>query len=377
MAKSTTIGLTIFPPKSGMSVWSNGAHQNIFYLWMCFRAAGFRVLMINGGDGEPPAPQSLPSELREVVFVRTADIIDDIDLLIQAGAQVEAEHVERVHRRGGKAIAYKFGHDLAIDAERAIHGKPAGGIFNGARFDEVWTTAQHEHTCGSYWETTYRAPVRVLPHVWEPCFVDHMTAAFPPGLSAGYQPGRARKRVVVLEPNINLIKTCHVPLVIAERAYRARPELFDKVLVSNAIHLREHLAFATFAKSLDIAHARAEDGQPVVSFEGRYNTPWFLAAHGDVVVSHQWVDTPTYLHYDVLHLGYPLVHNVTGMPGYHYSGFDARRGGAALVEAMTEDGRDWNRQQRRDEVTSFLSRRRATAPANVNAHARAVEEVLT
>jgi hypothetical protein len=219
--------------------------------------------------------------------------------------------------------------------------------------------------------------VRVLPHVWEPIFLDHTIAAFPPTLAAGYQPGRPRKRIVILEPNLNLVKTCHIPVVIAERAWRERPELIERVLVTNAIHLRSHLSFATFAKSLDIAHARAEDGQPVVSFEGRYNTPWFLSAHADVVVSHQWIDTPTYLHYDALHMGYPLVHNVTGMPGYFYRGFNAHDGGRKLVEAMTEDGRDGHRQQRHAEASAFLAKRRATSPANVEAHARALEETFS
>ncbi len=372
MHKPITIGLTFFP-KAGMTIWSNGASQNVFFLWMALRAAGHRVHMINGGDGKPPAPAELPPALREITFVAMADVIGELDVLVQAGAQVEATHVERVRSRGGRVIAYKFGHDLAIDAERAIHDKPPGGILNGARFNEVWTTAQHEDTCGSYWETTYRCPVRVLPHIWEPVFVDATVASFPSTVTAGYQPGRARKRVVVLEPNLNLIKTCHIPILIAERAWRERPDLIDRVLVTNAIHLRSHLSFATFAKSLDIAHALGADGQPVVSFEGRYNTPWFLSAHADVVVSHQWIDTPTYLHYDALHMGYPLVHNVTAMPGYFYRGFDAAAGGRALVWAMErhDDAPDSYRRS----ASVFLNGKRATAPANVEAHARALEEV--
>lgn len=370
MRKPITIGLTIFPPKSGMSVWSNGAHQNVFFLWLCLRAAGHRVHMINGGDGEPPSSEQLPPAFRELVFVKIADVIDELDVLMQAGAQVEAGHVERVRARGGRAIAYKFGHDLAIDAERAIHNKPPGGILNGAKFDEVWTTAQHEHTCGSFWETTYRCPVRVLPHIWEPIFVDATIAAFPSTLTPGYHPGRARKRVVILEPNINLVKTCHIPMVIAERAWRARPDLIDRVLVTNAIHLRSHLSFSTLAKSLDIAHALGADGKPVISFEGRYNTPWLMAAHGDVVVSHQWVDTPTYLHYDLLHMGYPLVHNVSGMPGYYYHGFNARAGGESLVAALL--AHDEHVDEYAAARASFLRVRRATAQINVDAHAWAL-----
>lgn len=379
MQKNITIGLTIFAPKGGIGFWSNGAHQNICFLWMLLRRCPGveRVYVINGGDGPAPDPATLPPELREIEFVAMGDVVDKLDLLVQAGAQVEAAHVERVHARGGKAIAYKFGNDLAIDAERAIHGKPPGGIFNGARFDEIWTTPQHADTCGSYWETMYRCPVRVLPHIWDPCFVDAMVARFPPGLPRGYQPGRKKKRIAILEPNINLIKTCHVPMLIAERAWRARPDLIDRVLVTNAIHLRDHLSFATFAKGLDLAHALADDGAPVISFEPRYAAPWFLSAHADILISHQWIATPNYAHYDALHLGFPLVHNAVGvgMPGYTYHGFDAIEGGRALTAALTHHDDEHERYSRA--AAEFLATRRVTSQENIDVHAWAMRRIYS
>ena len=96
---------------------------------------------------------------------------------------------------------------FVIDAERVIHGKDAGAIFNGAQFDEVWTNPQHVTTCASYWETCYRCPVRVLPHIWEPLFIDATIREFPEGLSFGYRPGAGKKRIAIFEPNTNVVKT--------------------------------------------------------------------------------------------------------------------------------------------------------------------------
>lgn len=372
----SVIGVSIFPPKSGMSPFSNGAHQNTFFLAALLRLVPGvdRVILVNGGDGEPPKPEALPAQVRDIPFARVSEVGDVVDVIIECGAQLEAGLVARVRERGGVAITLKFGNALVIDAEHAIHKLPHGsGIFNGARFDEIWTTDQHAETCGSYWTTCYRAPLRVLPHVWEPWFIDMMTAAFPPGLAVGYRPGRERKRVAVMEPNINIVKTCHVPMLITELAYRQRPDLIDRVLVTNAIHLRERTPFKQFAAALDITRAKADDDHPVMSFEPRFNTPWFLSAHADVLVSHQWISTPVYLHMDAMWLGFPIVHNVEGMPGYRYRGWNAEEGARALIRAMTEY--DGYYREERDNARRFLAQRLATAPHNVAAHAKALEEV--
>jgi hypothetical protein len=376
MANGTMkIGITIFPPKTGFAFFSNGAHQNVAFLWLLLRAAGHDVALVNGGDGDPPRPKELPAPLREIRFVRIGDVVESLDVLIEAGAQMASEDIAKVRSRGGRAVAYKFGSALPIDAEHAIHNLPNNsGIFNGAQFDEVWTTDQHASICGGYWSTCYRAPVRVLPFVWEPCFVEETLEALPPNLPRGYKPGRTRKRIAICEPNINLIKTAHVPMLIAERVFRGWPELVERVLVTNAIHLRDRLSFSKFAGALDATRAKGSDGHPVMSFEPRFRTPWFLPAHADVLVSHQWISVPNYLLMDALFMGFPVVHNVPGMPGYAYTGFDVNAGAAALLRAMTEH--DAHAAEYREGARSWLQQRRATAPHNIEAHARALAEVI-
>lgn len=370
------IGLTLFVPPDGLALWSNGGGQNVCALWLLLRAAGHDVILINGGPGAPPAPESLPTSVRPMQFARPGDVVDTLDILIEAGAQVSAEHVATVHARGGRAVTLKYGNALAIDAERAVHDLPAGAIFNGARFDEVWTTAQHAAMCGPYWETTYRAPVRVLPHVWTPDFVDAVATDLErAGHVARYQPGRARKRIIIAEPNINLVKTAHIPMLIVERAWRERPELIEWALVANAQHMRTRLPFSTFANALDIVHAKGADGLPVMSFEGRWSLPYTMATRGDVLVSHQWIPSGNYLLYDAMRLGFPIVHNVLGVPGYLYDGFDCVEGGRALVDALTMHD-DAGATPYAAGCAAYLAIVDALAPVNVEAHARAVEEVF-
>ena len=369
--KPLTVGLTFFLRKGERSIWSNGADQNCVFLWLLLRACPGveRVFAINGGDGEAPPAGMMLGPLG-FDFVRLEDVIDELDVLIEAGAQVEAEQLARVRARGGRTVAYRFGNAFVIDAERVIHGKAPGSIFAGACFDEVWTNPQHARTCASYWETCYRAPVRVVPHIWEPTFLEAAVAEFPEALAFGYQPGRPAKRAVIFEPNINIVKTCTIPMLVCEQAYRRRPDLLGEVYVTNALHLKEHLTFQRFAANLDIVR------RGICSFEGRFNLPWFMASHGDVVVAHQWENGLNYAYYDALYGGYPLVHNSDLLPpgiGYRYDGFDARDGGGALVAAlMSHDARA---DEYRTTADAFLGTVRATAPANVEAHRAALQRL--
>ncbi len=358
--------MTFFLRKEGGSIWANGAVQNCVFLVQLLRAAGHRVFAINGGDGVAPDP-ALMLAGTEIEFVPLPDVVDEIDVLIEAGAQVSAEHVARVRARGGRAVAYRFGNAYVIDAERVIHGKPAGSIFNGTVFDEVWTNQQHVSTCASYWETLYRAPVRVLPHIWEPLFVDAAAREMTEGLVFGYQPRPGPKRIGIFEPNINIIKTSILPMCVVERAFRRRPDLVGDVMVFNADHLKEHVTFNHFAASLDLQKARR------ISFEPRLKTPYALAKYCDVMVAHQWENGLNYAYYDALRGGYPLVHNSDLLPkgvGYHYSGFDAREGGDVLAAVLaTHDGLHDDYQRA---TADFLATVRATAPTNIEAHERAL-----
>ena len=73
-----------------------------------------------------------------------------------------------------------------------------------------------------------------------------------------------------------------------------------------------------------------------------------------------------------------MVHNSELLPrdvGYYYEGFDAADGGNTLVSALlTHDARAEEYRQR---AQAFLATVRTTAPANVEAHERAIVELFS
>ncbi len=405
-----TVGVTVHLHASpGTSIWSAGSTQNCIFLVSALRACPNvgRVYLINGGDAATPPAAYMLAGLPGLEIVRFDEVVDQLDVLIECGSQVSAANVARVRARGGRAVAYRFGNNAILDAERMLRGplarqlgdilapaaldalspmlkaKDGGAMLSGAVFDEVWTIPQHERTCRSYFEMTLRAPVRVVPHLWEPTFIDAAVAEFPKdpataGLTFGYQPGRsAAKRVSIFEPNLNIIKNCIFALLVAESGFRRRPDLFEHVWCTNALDMIKLPMFENFVWSLDLQRVKKADGvTPHVTFDGRYNLPFWLSKSTDVVLTWQWENGLNYAYYDALYGGYPLVHNSDLLPagvGYRYDGFDARDGGDVLVAAlMTHDARA---AEYRAAADSFLASVRATAPANVEAHARALSNL--
>lgn len=405
MRQNLTVGVTVhLTAAPGTSIWSAGSTQNCVFLVSALRACPSvgRVYLINCGDADVPPASYMLAGVPGLEVVKLADVIDRLDLLVEAGSQVSAENVARVRAKGGRCVAYRFGNNAILDAERMLRGplskhlgevlapqaldllKPllakrdGGCVANGAAFDEVWTTPQHERTCRSYFEFTLRAPVRVVPHIWEPTFVDMAVVemAKDPGskdFEFGYQPGRPKKRIGIFEPNLNIIKCAVFPLLAAESAYRRRPDLIERVWCTNSLDLVKLAMFESFVHSLDLQRNKAADGKPVVVFDGRYNMAFGLAKHVDVVLAWSWECDLNYAYYDALYGGYPLVHSSTLLPegvGYRYDGFDAADGGSALLAAiLTHDARHVEYRRTAD---AFLQTVRATSPANVTAHERAL-----
>jgi hypothetical protein len=190
-----------------------------------------------------------------------------------------------------------------------------------------------------------------VPFVWSPMFLDERVKALP---HAGqYQPHDGARRLSVMEPNINVVKFCLYPALIAELAYRRCPERIALLQVTNAEQIaRESLDFIALMNQLDIVR----DHKAV--FLGRHDTPVFLAENTDIVISHQLENPLNYFYLEVCWQGYPLIHNASLCRdlGYYYEGNDADEGARRVVEAIeTHDAHaSWYREQQRGLIARYL-----------------------
>jgi hypothetical protein len=349
-----TVGVTLFIREGEQSLWENGIFQNCYFLLMLLeQLPGIdRCFIVNGGPGDPKNARSFLADAPAPV-ISFDEAMTSLNLVIELSAQLNPDWGRQFAERGGRIVGMHVANDFIIDAERMVFNRPQGGVFSGVPYDEVWTLPAFEKTCLQYYKHGLHAPVRVMPHLWSPALIDKHAAAAKADF--GYKPGRKRWRLAVLEPNICSVKTCHLPLVLCDVAHRQHPTFVEKLLVFNALAVKEHATFVTFARSMDLVQ------QGIATFEARFPLHVIMNTLADAIVSHHWENAQNYLYYEALHAGYPLVHNSTmlGGCGYRYDDFDPESGALALLQAFAEH--DANLISYRAAADAFVS---TLAPGN-------------
>jgi len=325
------IGITIGLRSPDESLWVNGIKQNALNLACVLKASplGHRVQLVNTTD--VPITSQLPWDLNTFPVVTLEAAMKDLDVLIELGGGISEAHSLQLKAAGTRLVSYCCGSEYVVVLESILFGRPLwpGGVYMNRHYDEIWVIPQVANNSLSFIQTLRRCPAKVVPFVWDPRWLESSVAALPHG--ARYQPGRAAKRLAVMEPNMDVVKACIYPILIAEEVFRARPELIEFLNVCSAKHLAEQSReFQLLMFQLDIVNTGK------ATFLGRYDTANFLGEHADVVVSNQWDNPLNYFYFDVCWLGYPLVHNA-GMCrelGYYYEGNDVQAGAHQLLQVL-------------------------------------------
>lgn len=328
------IGITVSIAGPQDSVWTNGIKQNAIFLAQTLRHVDFVESVVLVDLANPPLPLTeLPWDPTRWPTLSFGDAKDTLDVLIELGAQVSAAQTEYLKQRGCRLVSCCCGAEYVMVTQAILFGRPLGGanLFVNQRYDALWVIPQVAETSLHFFQTLRRIEATVVPFVWDPVFLEESTAHLP---GAGcYAPHPGGKRVSIIEPNIDVLKFCLYPILIAEEAYRAAPRSISYVHATNAESLAQRSGeFIALMHQLDLVR----DGK--ISFVKRFETPVFLAAMTDIVVSHQWGNPLNYLYLEVCWQGYPLVHNahLCRDLGYYYPDHDVQSGREQLLRAVAD-----------------------------------------
>jgi Protein of unknown function (DUF2827) len=347
------IGITIGLHRPDETAWNNGIKQNAVFLAAALSHCPLveNVMLVN--TTEVPITPALPWDLVSYPTVTFDAAKDSIDVLIELGGQISREQTAYLKQRGVRLVSYCCGVEYVNAIESILFRQPIWGanLFVNQDYDDIWMVPQVANISKSYFEILRRQTGRIVPFVWSPTFLDARVK----GMShAGvYQPHYGPKRLSVMEPNINVVKFCLYPALIAELAYRKRPDSIAILQVTNAERIAtESAEFIALMNQLDIVREHK------AVFLGRHETPIFLAESTDIVVSHQIENPLNYFYLEVCWQGYPLVHNASLCAdlGYYYHGNDACEGASQVIEAIdTHDASaSWYRTRNRAAIGRFL-----------------------
>ena len=347
------IGITIGLRQPDESLWTNGIKQNALFLAKLLSASplGHRVVLLNTTD--VAITDALPWSLSEFPTMPFDRGSAGLDVVIELGGQVSPAQTDRLRKQGTRLVSYCCGPEYVQNIEAMIFRRPLwSDLYVNPHYDELWIIPQIFDLNRGFLQTLRRCPARRVPFVWDPMALESVVGDYP---DAGtYRPHDGPRRLSVIEPNIDVLKFCLYPVLIAEQAYRAAPDDIGYLHVANADALaREGREFTRLMLQLDIVRAQK------ASFIGRVQTPAFLAEATDIVISHQWGLALNYFYLEVCWQGYPLVHNaeIVADLGYYYPGHDLELGAALLRRAMTEHDRDWQSYtaRQRQRIQRFLA----------------------
>jgi hypothetical protein len=268
--------------------------------------------------------------------------------------------------------------------ERVIFGDPdAKGIASwDTGHDETWMIPQQEYQNKEYFRSIYRqekSQVKVVPFIWDPMFIEFDKNILK---KAGreypeYKPKPAsEKKISVMEPNLNVVKYALLPILIAEEVYRKVKNNipFKQIWIVSGKKLLKNKYFLGMMTRLDLVNANPEN--PLIKFVPRYPVSTILAKESDVVLSHQWTNPLNYSYLDVMHFGYPLVHNADMIKdaGYFYDDFNISEGVKQLELAL--ETHDDNLEQYKNKNKKVLNRYISTNPKLVDTYKKLIENLF-
>ncbi|MEZ2352793.1 DUF2827 domain-containing protein [Caballeronia sp. RCC_10] len=329
----------------GQNIWQNGLGQNVIFLAEALQKLPFveSVALIDVGDQNALPPQ-VDAASKGLRIMRIPDATDNVDVIFEMGGALDTQWLDLMRARGKKVAYYCCGQPYVGLTESAVFDKPVH-FMRPDRYDEVWLMSK-DRLSVPMMRTLHRCPVHLIPFIWHPQFLEKRIAEVQEhNLRFGYerrtgQPNQPDQpaiqpqgfRVSIYEPNISVVKTSSIPMLVCEEAYRADPLSVSAMHVLNTMHMKDHPTLTYMANSLNIV----KDSK--ATFHGRNDIAGFMAQYSDAVVSHQWGNDQNYLYLDVLYGGYPLIHNSPWLKdaGYYYPGFDAQEGGRQLLRAFRE-----------------------------------------
>ena len=382
------IGITLGLKEEGEALWVNGIKLNILMLATLLKNSDknydVRLLVTT----HIKVTDALPWDLKEFP---TYDFEDpegmECDLIFILGGQINDGWLKKFKSQGPnkKVVSYKCGNNYVITMENILFVQK-GWIEGEAtklverEFDEVWYVPQQQETCHDYWKSIHKTNCKPVPFVYDTRWIDTLRptldnmddGSHPWSRGAEYKPVGDKWRLTIMEPNLNIVKWSIIPTLIAEESYRREfgKENIKFLSVTNGMNVFRKGEYIGLMNSLEIHQDKK------VFWEARYNTPFFLSQHSDILICHQILNPLNYLYLDAAYLGYPVLHNAYMCKdlGYYYEGQNIEQGAKELDRIMLEHNN--NMDKYKNQTKKVLERYSVHNSELIKTYDRLIENVV-
>lgn len=331
--------------------YSNGAGQNCIFIKHTFEALGYDVDFVSNDIGGE-VTEAIPYSFK----LLTGICLDDYFLFL-FGTQVPPnEFIEELKKKGIKRAMFNPANVIdQIHQEHFLYAeKKASTPLFEMNFrktsNEVWVLDNHSESSLEYLQIINRQiiPVIEIPITWEPLFL------YNNGKLPLYNPVLPSEKVdfAILEPNISYCKSGWLPLIICEKFYLDFPSKVGNVYLFNTPSSRPTaIGMIESLKLHEDKKIQQMDRYPIneiLPFLANKKNPVIFIAHS--------INSPlNYAYFDVMHSGFPLIHNSKYMKqagaGYYYN--TLFEGAAHISKILTDFEPASYLKQSREYLTRF------------------------
>lgn len=326
-------------------LFSNGTVQNAYFIYMVYTKLGYKCDLLCWN----PSYTTLDYKdirIKLITEDETKFKPSHYKLLITVGAGITEPIYKQCKKHKVYVAGFICGNLLCMNVEKWILDKPALTAIGKERpIDGLWIIGAFEFM-KTYVELMRGAKARMVPHLWSPCLLeDHTVNKFKKSVSdLIYNPApRNTKKIdiIILEPNINFVKTALVPVMAAEKFHIDNPNLLNQVFVFNfpmqskdAAHIVNNLTIKDKVRKFTSLHI----AEILLHFNKGDAMPIF--------VSHQMYTHWNYLYYELMYYGYPLIHNSNLLKDYcyQYNEFDIATCSDKIKEAALHHNENFTKQ---------------------------------
>lgn len=300
-------------------LFDSGIGQNALFLYMVFQNLGYPVDMFSVQasftklDYKEIPVQTFSSAVNFALY----------DAIITVGAGLLPEEYSLCKKHRVRVIGYLCGNAFMMNLQDFVSPTKATTIVGKqSPLDTMWLLNAFAYM-KTYVQLMRGVPVSLVPHVWSPILLEDyvQTTLKKPPTALSYTPDThtsSKINLIILEPNIQFLKTALLPLVASEKVFLRNAELIDTVYIFN---YPENENAERILKNLNVSkHVRVFKQMHICEILLYFNSIPGIP----IVVSHQMYTHLNYLYYELLYYGFPLVHNSTMLKefGYYYKDCD-------------------------------------------------------
>lgn len=309
-------------------VFVNGNVQNSYFLLVALKKIGYEVDFVT----EDEKYNKFEPFGLEVKYIdpKTFPFSEYFLIIYGSWAVGGLERIVQFKKNNTRIVYFNCGNYYVFHQEEFLFGK----VRQQSQFqmlksitqftDEIWTIPSYEFM-NMYMETITLRKVFLLPHFWSPEIIErrvindvdkgdikdinHFKLYYNPDIKC-----IPKVTLFIMEPNINISKSCWLPLIIAERLNQVAGSMLDKVHCF-CVRLNEFNNMMMSELSLH------KDGK-IQFYQRQPAHKIFNTMHNHktlpILLSHQTWNSLNYIYYEALHFGYPLIHNSTMIKDYGY-----------------------------------------------------------